>query len=141
MIRTVQVWEGERSVRIESRSVIHTIGLHHPLSRTVGVACRLVSKLTLHLIFHYSMRHESYGRRTIDIVVCERSLKLQSTVLTNHPRKPHNNTSYRTSTITCTTQPLDAITRLRTAPQLQTQSTLQFNKVQSPSNTKYKLGK
>jgi hypothetical protein len=56
----------------------HRTGLHHPLSlrqsdgcRTVDVACRHVWKLRLHFIFYYLMRHESCGRRTTDVAVCE----------------------------------------------------------------------
>jgi hypothetical protein len=42
--------------------------------RTVDVACRHVWKLRLHFTFYYLMRHESYGRRTTDVAVCERAL-------------------------------------------------------------------
>jgi hypothetical protein len=45
---------------------------------TVDVACRHVWKLRLHFIFHYLMRHESYGRRTADVAVCELALSIST---------------------------------------------------------------
>jgi hypothetical protein len=46
--------------------------------RTVDVACRHLWKLRLHLIFYYFMRHESYGRRTTDVAVCDIGLRPRS---------------------------------------------------------------